>query len=120
MSALGQKRTSSRHLLSMSALPPRADIGTQSWIVRFVPKADIGRPAFKPRAAGVAFNQANQDTGAQMSLLWIPLTIALAFLSFSAVAADYPAPKEADWTARDFKFHTGEVCCPSCVCTTPR
>jgi homoserine O-acetyltransferase len=44
----------------------------------------------------------------------------LAFLSFSAVAADYPAPKEADWTARDFKFHTGEVCCPSCVCTTPR
>jgi len=88
--------------------------------VRFVPKADIGRPAFKPRAAGVAFNQANQGTGAQMRLLWIPLTIALAFLSFSAVAADYPAPKEADWTARDFKFHTGEVCCPSCVCTTPR
>jgi hypothetical protein len=26
----------------MSALPPKADIGTQSWNVRFVPKADIG------------------------------------------------------------------------------
>jgi hypothetical protein len=25
----------------MSALPPIADIGTQSWNVRFVPKADI-------------------------------------------------------------------------------
>ena len=25
----------------MSALPPKADIGTQSWNVRFVPKADI-------------------------------------------------------------------------------
>jgi homoserine O-acetyltransferase len=37
------------------------------------------------------------------------LTIALALVSFSAVGADYPAPKEADWIARDFKFHTGEV-----------
>jgi hypothetical protein len=27
---------------SMSALPPKADIGTQSRDVRFVPKADIG------------------------------------------------------------------------------
>ena len=27
----------------MSALPPKADIGTQSWNVRFVPKADILR-----------------------------------------------------------------------------
>ena len=80
----------------MSALPPIADIGTQPRNVRFVPKADIGRPTFKAGAAGVAFNQANQDTGAQMRLLWIPLTIALALLSFSAVAADYPAPKEAD------------------------
>ena len=42
MSALGQKRTS-RHLQSMSALPPKADIGTQSWNVRFVPKADTPR-----------------------------------------------------------------------------
>jgi hypothetical protein len=25
----------------MSALPPKADIGTQSWNVRIVPKADI-------------------------------------------------------------------------------
>jgi homoserine O-acetyltransferase/O-succinyltransferase len=37
------------------------------------------------------------------------LATAFALISFSAVAADYPAPKEADWTARDFKFHTGEV-----------
>jgi hypothetical protein len=27
----------------MSALPPKADIGTESWNVRFVPKADILR-----------------------------------------------------------------------------
>ena len=40
MSALGQKQTLER-LRLMSALPPKADIGTQSWNVRFVPKADI-------------------------------------------------------------------------------
>src|SRR5262249_29591093 len=41
MSALGQKRTWSP-FRSMSALPPKADIGTQPRDVRFVPKADIG------------------------------------------------------------------------------
>ena len=44
-----------------------------------------------------------------MRLLGIPLTIAAALISCSAVVADYPAPKQADWIARDFKFHTGEV-----------
>jgi homoserine O-acetyltransferase/O-succinyltransferase len=34
---------------------------------------------------------------------------AIALLSGVADAADYPAPQEADWIARDFKFHTGEV-----------
>ena len=29
--------------------------------------------------------------------------------SFAGNAADYPAPKQGDWIARDFKFHTGEV-----------
>src|SRR5262245_50855815 len=44
MSALGQKQTS-LHVRVMSALPPKADIGTQSWNVRFVPKADISDSA---------------------------------------------------------------------------
>src|SRR6516225_11260218 len=39
MSPLGQKRTSER-LYTMSALPPKAGIGTQPLNVRFVPKAD--------------------------------------------------------------------------------
>jgi homoserine O-acetyltransferase len=33
----------------------------------------------------------------------------LLLIAFAAAAADYPAPKEADWIARDFRFHTGEV-----------
>jgi homoserine O-acetyltransferase len=38
------------------------------------------------------------------------LTIAasVAFASVAA-AADYPAPKQGDWVAKDFKFHTGHV-----------
>jgi hypothetical protein len=40
MSALGQKQTLVP-VRVMSALPPKADIETQSRDVRFVPKADI-------------------------------------------------------------------------------
>jgi homoserine O-acetyltransferase len=29
--------------------------------------------------------------------------------SIMAAAADYPAPQQGEWIARDFKFHTGEV-----------
>lgn len=34
---------------------------------------------------------------------------ALALMSFAASAADYPAPKQGEWIARDFKFHTGQT-----------
>ena len=37
------------------------------------------------------------------------LSAALMMVSVTAMAADYPAPKEGDWIAKDFKFHTGEV-----------
>src|SRR5947207_3037979 len=35
--------------------------------------------------------------------------VALSLIVLSATAADYPAPKEGSWIARDFRFHTGEV-----------
>ena len=44
-----------------------------------------------------------------MKLFRISVAIAIALTSFSAVAADYLAPKQGDWIARDFKFHTGEM-----------
>jgi homoserine O-acetyltransferase/O-succinyltransferase len=37
------------------------------------------------------------------------LSVVFAMTSFAAVAADYPAPKQSDWIAKDFKFHTGET-----------
>ncbi len=39
----------------------------------------------------------------------ITLLLCLFGLIPSARAADYPVPKDADWTARDFRFHTGEI-----------
>ena len=35
--------------------------------------------------------------------------LALMLLCIPAWAADYPAPKQGEWIARDFKFHTGET-----------
>jgi len=37
------------------------------------------------------------------------LSALLIVLSHIAVAASYPEPQEADWSAHDFRFHTGEV-----------
>src|SRR5262249_30980189 len=45
MSAMGQKQTSA-HVRVMSALPPKADIGTQPRNVCFVPKADFATSLF--------------------------------------------------------------------------
>jgi len=38
-----------------------------------------------------------------------PLAVAFAVFSFAATAADYPAPKQGEWVAKNFKFHTGDV-----------
>ena len=43
------------------------------------------------------------------SLLKATATALLCLIALVAAAADYPAPKEGDWIARDFRFHTGEV-----------
>src|ERR1700760_1628102 len=44
-----------------------------------------------------------------MKIFGAALSAAFAFVSVTAVAADYPAPKEGDWVAKNFKFHTGET-----------
>ena len=44
-----------------------------------------------------------------MKTLRATLTLAMTCLSSFAWSADYPAPKQGEWIARDFKFHTGEV-----------
>src|SRR6195952_4820330 len=44
-----------------------------------------------------------------MNFLRAALSAAFALTSFAALAADYPAPKQGDWIAKDFKFHTGET-----------
>lgn len=44
-----------------------------------------------------------------MNLSFAALSVALALTPLTAYAADYPAPKQGDWIARDFKFHTGQT-----------
>jgi homoserine O-acetyltransferase len=39
--------------------------------------------------------------------MWLR-AIVFCLISFAAVAADYPPPKDGDWTAANFTFHTGE------------
>ena len=45
----------------------------------------------------------------QRSLLRAAVAVALLVFAVTPAAAQYPAPKEGDWIARDFRFHTGEV-----------
>src|SRR5262245_55207974 len=35
--------------------------------------------------------------------------VLLILTALAPAAADYPAPKEGTWIARDFRFHTGEI-----------
>jgi homoserine O-acetyltransferase len=42
-----------------------------------------------------------------MSYSRTALSAIFAMTSLTALAADYPAPKQGDWIATDFKFHTG-------------
>jgi len=44
-----------------------------------------------------------------MNLSLAALSVALALTPLTASAADYPAPKQGDWTAKDFRFHTGQT-----------
>jgi homoserine O-acetyltransferase len=39
--------------------------------------------------------------------MWLR-TLVFCLIPFAALAANYPAPTDADWTARDFTFQTGE------------
>jgi homoserine O-acetyltransferase len=44
-----------------------------------------------------------------MGILRAALSVVFAMTASASIAADYPAPKQGDWIAKDFKFHTGET-----------
>ena len=47
---------------------------------------------------------------AALSIGWsIAISTATALVSLVANAADFPAPKQGEWIAKDFKFHTGQT-----------
>jgi homoserine O-acetyltransferase/O-succinyltransferase len=41
----------------------------------------------------------------RLTVAWLVLSL----IPFPVEAAEFPAPKEGSWTARDFRFHTGEA-----------
>jgi homoserine O-acetyltransferase/O-succinyltransferase len=41
--------------------------------------------------------------------LGVVAAISLTLIPLSAPAQNYPAPRQSEWVAKDFKFHTGEV-----------
>jgi homoserine O-acetyltransferase len=62
-------------------------------------------------AVGAGSISLMMETGMTM-FGWFARTAASTIVSLIAVAAsaaDYPLPKEGDWVARDFRFHTGEI-----------
>ena len=44
-----------------------------------------------------------------MKLSQATLALAVMLVPFAAAAQSYPAPKQGEWIAKDFRFHTGEV-----------
>jgi homoserine O-acetyltransferase len=46
---------------------------------------------------------------ADMTLRSLALYTALVLAPLAVSAADFPAPHEADWTAKDFRFHDGQI-----------
>ncbi|MEO6840931.1 MAG: alpha/beta fold hydrolase [Bradyrhizobium sp.] len=47
--------------------------------------------------------------GFSRAALSVVCAVVFAMTSSAVPAADYPAPKQGDWIAKDFKFHTGET-----------
>src|SRR5947207_11792355 len=53
---------------------------------------------------GVSLAQQQEDQ--TMRKLRLLVSMALFLFALPAFAAEYPAPKDGEWVARDFKFHT--------------
>jgi homoserine O-acetyltransferase/O-succinyltransferase len=67
------------------------------------------RATTKPRPRARLGIRAIIDTGTKVARLLIGAGVGLMLSAVAAVAADYPTPEEADFIARAFRFHTGEV-----------
>src|SRR5258708_2139090 len=78
------------------------DDGGAAVSARLACRVKLARKAAPPSAAAFSGKRT-------MKCSHLALTVVLAMSSFTALAADYPAPKQGGWIAMDFKFHTGET-----------
>src|SRR6476660_6889032 len=77
-------------------------------------RARIGAGLVTEIAGVIRFPARGPETAAApgetiMNFPYAALSAALALTSVTAFAADYPAPKQGEWIAKDFKFHSGET-----------
>src|SRR5262249_32840943 len=61
----------------------------------------------EPRQSGRAHMAASGEK--HMRGLRAALVVPFASIPVTSMASDYPAPREGDWVAKSFKFHTGET-----------
>ena len=93
MSALGHERTL-RNVASMSALPPKADIGTQSRDVRLVTIADIGHGRSKDDGISFSPYEGLPRTSASSGVSQLSLRNRLArCLGRQTFCGRFPAPR---------------------------
>ena len=87
---------------SKQKIEPRSDsIGTEKAL-----SSAIKRPGKSAVSGEITMKFSLAALSAAAS---VGLSVVLALASFAASAADYPAPKQGDWIAKDFKFHTGQT-----------
>src|SRR5690242_8036166 len=73
----------------------------------------LSRPTprtFPAAMLGLPSSGAGRRSGEEtMMISRAALSAVLILVSAGAMAAEYPAPKQGEWIAKDFKFHTGET-----------
>src|SRR5262249_15462563 len=68
----------------------------------------VGRQQRRLAAQGATRQGAGEKVMTLLRSLRVGALVA-SLLAPPALAADYPTPKQGEWVARDFRFHTGEV-----------
>jgi homoserine O-acetyltransferase/O-succinyltransferase len=81
-------------------------------VKKFCMALSRSRSAHENRCASLFGKQPGQAAAfgeAIVKFLATAASAALLLIATAASAADYPAPKQGDWIAKDFRFHTGET-----------
>src|SRR5262249_42632391 len=97
----GAARVAARHVCNGN---PRG--GRYCGHGRLIPGSRLGTTCLPSEAKAAT---AIMETEMKVVRLLVGAGVGWGLCGARALAADYPAPKEGDFVAREFRFHTGEV-----------